>query len=148
MPEVAEVACLGISSAAPVPGTDALSGSAGYESDAGAIVLVRGLELQGAQLTYAAQHHWQHKAVQPSRFCTAHSECRCLHATLRSDSFRNMLHPEQYRIAICLQGKSLQGSAGSLDTYICDFQQTKLYKTKLLKSLTTPQVVSSPGVGL
>lgn len=65
------MACLGVSSATPVPGTNALSGSAGYESDAGAIVLVRGLELQGAQLTNAAQHHWQHKAVQPSRFCTA-----------------------------------------------------------------------------
>ena len=71
MPNTVEVACLVISSATPVPGTNALSGSAGYEGDAGAVVLVRGLELQGAQLTYAAKHHWQHKAVQPSRFCTA-----------------------------------------------------------------------------
>ena len=69
-----EVACLGVSSTAPVSGTDALCRSAGNEGDAGAIVLVRSLELQGAQLTYAAQHHWQHKAVQPSCFCTAHSQ--------------------------------------------------------------------------
>lgn len=71
-----KAACLGVSSAAPVPGTNALSGSAGNEGDAGAIVLVRGLELQGTQFTYAAQHHRQHKAVQPSRFCIDHPQSR------------------------------------------------------------------------
>lgn len=67
------MACLTVGSTSPVPGANALSGPAGNEGDAGAIVLVRGLELQGPQLTYAAQHHWQHKAVQPSCFCTAHT---------------------------------------------------------------------------
>lgn len=95
---IAEVACLGVNSATPVPGTNALSGSAGYEGDAGTIVLVRGLELQGPQLTYAAQHHWQHKAVQPSRFCRAQVFACVLAVRLSQTSVAT----EQYRIAISL----------------------------------------------
>ena len=48
---------LGISSAAPVAGADALGGAACNERDAGSVVLVWGLELHRSQLTYAAQHH-------------------------------------------------------------------------------------------
>ena len=52
-----------------MPSTNALGGSAGNQGDACAIVSVWGLELQGPQLANAAQHHWQHKAVQPSSLC-------------------------------------------------------------------------------
>lgn len=71
MAEEAERANLGVSTSAPVPGANALGGSAGNEGDAGPVVPVRGLELQGPQRTNAAQHHWQHKAVQPACLCTS-----------------------------------------------------------------------------
>lgn len=53
-----------------MPGTNALGGPAGNQGDACAVVPVWGLKLQGAQLPNTAQHHGQHKAVQPSSLCT------------------------------------------------------------------------------
>ena len=58
-----------VSPSAPVAGALSLNRAAGNEGDAGSIVPVGRLELQGSQLPNAAQHDRQHKPVQPPCLC-------------------------------------------------------------------------------